>query len=58
MTDEKYQWHDSAAGAQFIKSSVVDPDPHGSAFLVLVGWNRIALGMRIWIQEGKNYQEK
>jgi hypothetical protein len=41
--------------------SVVDPDPHGSSF-ILVGCIgiRIALEMRIriWIQEGKNDPQK
>jgi hypothetical protein len=32
-------------------SSVLGPDPHGSA-LILVGW------IRIWIQEGKNDPQK
>jgi hypothetical protein len=34
----------------------VDPDPHGFT-LVLVSWIRILMGMRIWIQKGKNDQQ-
>jgi hypothetical protein len=34
-----------------IKSSVSDPDPHGSA-LILVGW------IRMWMEEGKTDPQK
>jgi hypothetical protein len=45
------------SAAFLVDFTSVGPDPLGSAF-ILVGESGYALGMRIRVQEGKNYPQK